>query len=76
MHGIKRERRWQGGPDSGDGVARILIRYSDGRVMEFIPDARRPTFSEDDILELKKVLDRASSTAEWSELNADPSRRA
>ena len=77
MHGIQRERRWdtgQGGAD--DGVARILVRYSDGKVLEFVPDARRDTFSEDDILELKKVFDRASSTAEWAELSEDPSRRA
>lgn len=77
MHGIQRERKWDTGPEgSDDGVARILVRYGDGRVLEFVPDARRDTFSEDDILELKKVFDRASSTAEWAELSEDPSRRA
>jgi hypothetical protein len=76
MHGIQRERRWDQGPGNDDGVARILVRYGDGRLLEFIPDARRPTFSEDDILELKKAFDKASSNAEWAELDADPSRRA
>lgn len=76
MHGIQRERRWDAGPTSDDGVARILVRYADGRVLEFVPDARRTTFSEDDILELKKVFDRAASTAEWAELSEDPGQRA
>ncbi len=53
----------------GVGVTRIVVRYSDGRVMNFVPDAGREAFSEDDILELKKVLDRASATAEWSNIN-------
>ena len=51
------------------GVTRILVRYSDGRVMTFIPDAGRETFSEDDVLELKKVLESMSSAAEWAEVN-------
>ena len=37
--------------------------------MNFVPDAGRDKFSEDDILELKKVFDRISSTAEWAEIN-------
>ena len=37
--------------------------------MNFVPDAGRHTFSEDDILELKKGLERISSTAEWAEIN-------
>ena len=51
------------------GVVRVLVRYSDGRVLTFVPDARREAFSEDDILELKKVIDHASSTAEWADIN-------
>ena len=51
------------------GVTRIVVRYSDGRVMTFVPDAGRDTFSEDDILELKKILEQISSTAEWAEIN-------
>jgi hypothetical protein len=53
------------------GITQILVRYSDGRVLNFVPDASREAFSEDDILELKKVLDRASSAAEWAEMSAD-----
>jgi hypothetical protein len=51
------------------GVTRIVVRYSDGRVMNFVPDANRNAFSEDDMLELKKVISRASSTAEWADIN-------
>ena len=46
-----------------------MIRYSDGRVMKFVPDAGRRVFHEDDILELKKSVSRASATAEWSDIN-------
>ena len=46
-----------------------MVRYSDGRVLNFVPDAGRETFSEDDMLELKKVLSTASSKAEWAEIN-------
>ena len=37
--------------------------------MNFVPDAGRDAFSEDDMLELKKVIERISSTAEWAEIN-------
>ena len=56
--------------EHGVGVTRIVVRYSDGRVMNFVPDAGRDTFSEDDMLEMKNVLERISSTAEWAEINA------
>ena len=56
-------------PGSQGGVTRIIVRYSDGRVLTFVPDAGRETFSEDDILELKKLLDTASSKAEWADIN-------
>ena len=55
--------------ENGVGVTRIVVRYADGRVMNFVPDAGRKAFSEDDILELKKVIDRISSTAEWADIN-------
>ncbi len=51
------------------GITKVMVRYSDGRVLNFVPDARREAFSEDDILELKKVFDRASSTAEWADIS-------
>lgn len=68
MHGIQREERRQSSTGHG-GVTKVVIRYADGRVLNFVPDARRETFSEDDILELKKVLDQASAAAEWSDIN-------
>ncbi len=69
MHGIERIRKMQGPPEPDNGIARIIVRYADGRVLNFIPDAGREAFSEDDILELKKMLDKASSTAEWAEVS-------
>ena len=59
-------------PGSQGGVARIIVRYSDGRVLTFAPDAGRETFSEDDTLALKKLLDGATSTAEWADINTRP----
>ena len=55
--------------EHGVGVTRVIVRYYDGRVMNFVPDAGREAFSEDDMLELKKVIERISSTAEWAEIN-------
>ena len=55
--------------EDGLGITRIVVRYSDGRVMNFVADAGREAFSEDDMLELKKVLDRASSASEWADIN-------
>lgn len=69
MHGIERTREMQDPAGEQGGITRIMVRYSDGRVLNFVPDARREAFSEDDILELKKMLDRASSAAEWAEIN-------
>jgi hypothetical protein len=69
LHGIERTRKETGPMEQGVGVTRVVVRYSDGRVMNFVPDARRDAFSEDDMLELKKVIGRISSTAEWAEIN-------
>jgi hypothetical protein len=55
--------------EDGVGITRIVVRYSDGRVMNFVPDAGRDAFSEDDILELHSVLERAASMAEWADIN-------
>ena len=54
---------------SQGGITKVVVRYSDGRVLNFVADARRPIFSEDDLLELKKALGRAASTAEWADIN-------
>ena len=69
MHGIQRERQHSSRHDTGVGVSRVVVRYADGRVMNFVPDAGREAFSEDDILELRNVLVRISSTAEWADIN-------
>lgn len=69
MHGIQRTRKAHGPVEGGVGVTRIVVRYSDGRAMNFVPDANRKAFSEDDMLELKKVIDRASSASEWADIN-------
>ncbi|CAN5742242.1 hypothetical protein BH23ACT11_BH23ACT11_08240 [soil metagenome] len=69
MHGIERTRKMQGSPDSDNGVAHVVVRYSDGRVLTFVPDGGGDVFSQDDILELKKMFDKASATAEWAEVS-------
>ncbi|MDQ3303673.1 MAG: hypothetical protein ACR2HO_06140 [Rubrobacteraceae bacterium] len=68
MHGIERTRNTQGSPGEYNGVQRIVLRYSDGREVSFVPDAGAGLFSEDDILKLKEILDAASSVAEWAEV--------
>ncbi len=70
MHGIQRSREMKDPSGSQGGITRVIVRYSDGRSLSFVPDARRESFSEDDMLELKKVLDRCSSAAEWAEMSA------
>jgi hypothetical protein len=69
VHGIERDRGMSRPPGSQGGISRVIVRYSDGRVLNFVADARRPIFSEDDLLELKKVISRASSAAEWADIN-------
>jgi hypothetical protein len=69
VHGIERTRKMQGPVEREGGIRRIVVRYSDGRVLNFDPDAGRETFSEDDILEFKEILDQASAKAEWVEIN-------
>ena len=68
MHGIERTREMKDPSGAQGGITKVIVRYSDGRVLNFVPDARREAFSEDDMLELKKVLDGASSAAEWAEI--------
>ena len=71
MHGIQRSGGTNDPPEVRGGIVKVTVRYSDGRVLNFVPDARREAFSEDDMLELKKVLDRASSAAEWANISPD-----
>jgi hypothetical protein len=69
MQGIERIRKTNVPREGGSAVTHVVFRYSDGREVRFVPDAGRETFSEDDILELKNVLDRTSAHAEWSDIN-------
>lgn len=69
MHGITRVKNFEQNSDrtSQTDIRRVVVRYSDGRTLTFIPEAGRENFSEDDMKELVKVFQRCSSTAEWSE---------
>ncbi len=69
MHGIIRTQNFdQNSSDTSYiDINRVVVRYKDGREVAFVPEAGRSNFSEDDMLELVKVLTRASSTAEWAE---------
>ncbi len=69
MHGIIRTQNFDknSSETSYIDINRVVVRYKDGREVAFVPEAGRSNFSEDDMLELVKVLTRASSTAEWAE---------
>ena len=69
MHGIERHRDMSRPAGSQGGITTVMVRYSDGRVLTFVADASRPAFSEDDMLELKKVISQAASAAEWADIN-------
>ena len=68
MHGIERTRKLPGSLAQEHGVSRVVVRYSNGRVLTFVADAGRKVFNEDDLLELEKVFARASSVTEWAEV--------
>lgn len=61
-----------GDPAARGGVRRIVIRYADGRTVNVVPDAKRRTFSEDDVKELRKVFAKASSAVEWADVSSRP----
>ncbi len=69
MHGIVRVQNFEknSSKTSYIDLNRVVIRYKDGREVAFVPEAGRSNFSEDDMLELNKVLTRASSTSEWAD---------
>ena len=69
MHGIQRSSEMKDPAGAQGGITKVMVRYSDGRLLTFVPDARREAFSEDDMLELKKVLSKASSAAEWADIS-------
>lgn len=70
MHGIERKRDWEKGPEEGSGgVARIRIRYSDGRVMTVVPESNAEIYNGDDVKQLAKVIHGAASRREWAEVH-------
>jgi hypothetical protein len=69
LHGIERTRKSNGPLDDSIGVTRIVFYYSDGREVIFVPDAGRAAFSEDDVMQLRNLVERTSSTAEWADIN-------
>jgi hypothetical protein len=74
VYGIVRERSFDtnSSETSYIDINHVVVRYSDGRTLTFLPEAGRENFSEDDMLELVKVLTRASSVAEWAEAGNVP----
>ena len=70
VHSIQRTGGPDDSPEVRGGITKVMVRYSDGRVLNFVPDARRKVFSEDDMLELKKVVSRASSASEWADVSS------
>jgi hypothetical protein len=69
VHGIVRQRNLKEGSDGRfTNIRRIEVRYSDGRIVRFIPEAGREFFSRDDSGQLVKTLVAASSNAEWAQL--------
>ncbi len=72
MHGIIRQRQIDNQNSSVFRLNQIVVRYGDGRTLTFVPEAGRENFSEDDLHELVKVLQRASSVAEWAEVSENP----
>lgn len=46
----------------------VEIRYSDGRRLQFVPDADAEFFDEDDMLKLSELLAKTSQIREWAEV--------
>ena len=69
MHGIVRVQNFAQNSSQRDkhDISQVVVRYSDGRTLTIIADAGRENFSEADLMEFVKVLERSSSTAEWAE---------
>ena len=72
MHGIIRQREIQDGNSSVFRLSEIVVQYADGRTLTFVPEAGRQNFSEDDLHEFVKVLQKASGVAEWTEVSDNP----
>ena len=72
MHGIIRQRQIDSQNSSVFRLSEVVVRYGDGRTLTFVPEAGRENFSEDDLHEFVKVLQTASSVAEWAEVSDNP----
>ncbi len=69
MYGIVSTRnRKEGTEASSKNIRRIEVRYSDGQIVCFVPEAKREFFSGDDSNQLVRVLTKASSTVEWAQV--------
>ena len=75
MHGIIRQREIKDQSSSVFRLSEVVVRYADGRTLTFIPEAGRPNFSEDDLHEFVKIIQKASGIAEWAEVSANPNIR-
>lgn len=75
MHGIIRQRDIKNQNSSVLRLQEIEVRYADGRTLTFVPEAGRQAFSEDDLHEFVKVLQKASGVAEWAEVSENPNIR-
>ena len=72
MHGIIRQRDIKDRDSSVFRLAEIVVQYGDGRTLTFVPEAGRADFSEDDLHEFVKVLQKSSGVAEWTEVSNNP----
>ena len=72
MHGIIRQRQIDSQNSSVFRLSEVVVRYGDGRTLTFVPEAGRENFSEDDLHEFVKVLQKASGVAEWQEVSDNP----
>lgn len=68
MHGIVRTRNLnrESTEPRYTNIRRIEVRYTDGRDLCFVPEAKREFFSGEDSNQLGRVLTTASSTVEWA----------
>ncbi len=72
MHGIEVRRRQTDG--LGDSKAsevwirRVSVRYEDGRVTTFVPEAGEEYFSQDDAGRLVGILRKSSAGLEWGQM--------
>ncbi len=70
MHGIEVNKEPPGDwgyprRTSAMWIARISVRYEDGRVLNFIPEAGEEVFSQDETRRLVKVMRDSAATLEW-----------